>query len=154
VIGRRSRDSLILKLGKTIMRILSLPSLATFAIVAFFTTSAAMTPAEKQSNFKTENDAAMKRMMSDMAVKPSGDIDRDFAAMMIPHHQCAIDMARAELRNGSNEQLKRIAQEIIIDQQEEIVAMRLALGQPLPASAPAPTQVKRTSSSNPPPSSH
>ena len=63
----------------------------------------------------------------------------DFAAMMIPHHQGAIDMAVAELRHGHNERLKRIAQEIIVDQQQEIAAMRLALGQKLPASRPAPT---------------
>ena len=36
--------------------------------------------------------------------------------------------------------LKRIAQEIIIDQQQEIAAMKLAIGQPLPPSTPAPTQ--------------
>jgi uncharacterized protein (DUF305 family) len=51
-------------------------------------------------------------------------------------------MAQAELRHGANEQLRRIAQEIIVDQQQEITAMRLALGDPLPASAPAPTQAK------------
>jgi len=75
-----------------------------------------------------------------MAITPSGDVDADFTAAMIPHHQGAIDMALAELRHGKNEQLRRIAQEIIVDQQQEIVAMRLALGQTLPAPAPAPTQ--------------
>ena len=90
--------------------------------------------------FAAENDAAMTRMMAGMEVKPSGNIDRDFAAMMIPHHQGAIEMAQAELRYGSNEQLRRIAQEIIVDQQQEIAAMHLALDQPLPPSAPAPTQ--------------
>jgi hypothetical protein len=69
--------------------------------------------------------------------------------MMVPHHQGAIDMARAELRYGKNEQLKRIAQEIIVGQQQEIAAMRLAVGDPLPPSAPAPTQVSpRTSASS------
>lgn len=90
--------------------------------------------------FKAENDAAMDRMMAGMAVRPSGDVDRDFVEMMIPHHQGAIDMAQAELRHGRNEQLRRIAQEIIVSQQQEIAAMRLALGDPLPAQAPAPTQ--------------
>src|SRR6202035_5312956 len=87
-----------------------------------------------------ENNAAMDKMMAGMAVKPTGDVDADFAAMMIPHHQGAIDMALAELRYGKNEQLRRIAQEIIVDQQQEIAAMRLALGQPLPPSAAAPDQ--------------
>jgi len=90
--------------------------------------------------FAAENDAAMNRMMAAMEIKPSGDIDRDFAAMMIPHHQGAIEMAQAELRYGRNEQLRRIAQEIIVEQQQEIAAMHLALDQPLPPSAPAPTQ--------------
>ena len=94
---------------------------------------------EPNAQFKAENEAAMDRMMAGMAIKPSGDVDRDFAEMMIPHHQGAIDMAEAELRHGKNEQLRRIAQEIIVDQQQEIAAMRLALGDSLPASTPAPT---------------
>src|SRR5437899_2844150 len=81
-----------------------------------------------QAAFIAENDAAMTKMMAGMGVKPTGDIDRDFAAMMIPHHQGAIDMALAELRYGSNEQLRRIAQEIIVEQQQEIAAMHMALG--------------------------
>ncbi len=93
-----------------------------------------------EAPFLSENDAAMDRMMAGMAVKPSGDVDQDFAAMMIPHHQGAIDMAQAELRHGRNELLRRIAQEIIVDQQQEIGAMRLALGQPLPASVASPDQ--------------
>ena len=58
-------------------------------------------------------------------------------AMMIPHHQGAIDMAAAELRYGRNERLRRIAQEIVVDQQQEIAAMRLALGESALASDPA-----------------
>jgi hypothetical protein len=92
------------------------------------------------AEFKAENIAAMSKMMAGMAIESSNDIDRDFASMMIPHHQGAIDMAEAELRHGHNEQLRRIAQEIIVDQQQEIAAMRLALGDPLPASIVAPTR--------------
>ena len=75
-----------------------------------------------------ENDAAMMKMMVDMDVDPTGDVDADFVATMIPHHQGAIDMARAQLRYGANEQVRRIAQEIIVTQQDEIAAMRLAVG--------------------------
>jgi uncharacterized protein (DUF305 family) len=71
---------------------------------------------------------AMSDMMSAMDVTPTGDADYDFASAMIPHHQGAIEMAMAELRFGKNEQLRRIAQEIIVDQQQEIAAMRLAIG--------------------------
>jgi hypothetical protein len=56
-------------------------------------------------------------------------------------------MALSELRYGKNEQLRRIAQEIIVEQQQEINAMHLALGQPLSPAAPAPTQA---TSSQPP----
>ncbi|GAA3055209.1 hypothetical protein GCM10010520_00010 [Rhizobium viscosum] len=94
-----------------------------------------------ETPFLTENEAAMAKMMNDMAVRPTGDVNRDFVEMMIPHHQGAIDMAQTYLRYGGNEQLKRIAQEIIVDQQQEIAAMRLALGDPLPPSDPAPTQI-------------
>ena len=93
-----------------------------------------------EAPFLAENSAAMNTMMAGMNVKATGDVDVDFAAMMIPHHQGAIDMALAELRYGKNEQLRRIAQEIIVDQQQEIVAMHLALEQPLPRPAPARTQ--------------
>jgi Domain of unknown function (DUF305) len=89
--------------------------------------------------FLAENQRVMERMMAGMTIRPAHDIDRDFAAMMIPHHQGAVDMAVLELRYGKNEQLRRIAQEIIVDQQQEIAAMRLALGEPAPPSAPAPT---------------
>ena len=89
--------------------------------------------------FLAGNVAAMDRMMKGMTVKPSCDVDSDFVNMMEPHHQGAIDMAVLELRYGSNERLRRIAQEIVIDQQQEIDAMRLALGRKLPPSTPAPT---------------
>jgi hypothetical protein len=94
----------------------------------------------EESAFLRENDAAMTKMMNDMAAKPTGDVDRDFVAMMNPHHQGAIDMAIIELRYGKNEQLRRIAQEIIVDQMQEIAAMKLAIGEPAADTTPAPTQ--------------
>ena len=94
-----------------------------------------------EASFLAENDVAMTRMMTAMDIKPSGDIDADFVAMMVPHHQGAIDMANAQLRYGRNEQLRRLAQEIIVTQQQEIAAMRLAIGQPLLPSVPTPDQL-------------
>jgi uncharacterized protein (DUF305 family) len=93
----------------------------------------------EETSFLAENDVAMKKMMSDMSVKLSGDVDRDFVAMMVPHHQGAIDMALAVLRYGSNVQIRRLAQEIIVTQQQEIAAMRLAVAAP-PPSVASPTQ--------------
>src|ERR1700739_2256400 len=94
-----------------------------------------------EASYLADNVSAMTKMMTDMGIQPSGDVDTDFVAMMVPHHQGAIEMAQAELRFGRNEQLRRLSQEIIVTQQQEIAAMRLALGQPLPPPAPAPDQV-------------
>jgi uncharacterized protein (DUF305 family) len=104
--------------------------------------------AGSEAPYLTENDAAMKKMMVGMDVKPTGDVDRDFVAMMVPHHQGAIDMAIAVLRYGHNERVRRLAQEIIVDQQEEIAAMRLAVGEKFPASKPSPTQPVRAVPAN------
>ena len=65
---------------------------------------------------------------NDERYKPTGDVDADFVAMMVPHHQGAIDMALTVLRYGRNPQLRRLAQEIIVTQQEEIAVMRLEIG--------------------------
>ncbi len=72
-------------------------------------------------------DEAMERMHTGMHVAPSGDADRDFAAMMIPHHQGAIDMALLELRFGHDKRLRRLAQSIIVEQGQEIQLMRSIL---------------------------
>jgi uncharacterized protein (DUF305 family) len=114
---------------------------ATRILFAVASLSIAATPPPAMSaDFLRAIDVAMDRMMSGMRVASGGDVDRAFVDVMIPHHQGAIDMAVAELRYGKNQQLKRIAQEIIVDQQQEIAAMRLAAGDPLPPQTPAPTQ--------------
>src|SRR5438876_4847863 len=107
---------------------------------ALITAVASLAAGSTEAPFLAENRAAMNTMMAAMSIEPSGDVDADFVAMMVPHHQGAIDMAQAELRYGRNEQLRRLAQEIIVTQQQEIAAMRLALGQTLPPSAPSPNQ--------------
>jgi len=73
---------------------------------------------------------AMAKMDRDMAVECTGDADRDFAAMMIPHHQGAVDMALLELRFGKDERLRRLAQGIIVEQRQEIALMRDIVGAP------------------------
>src|SRR5262245_21489975 len=118
-------------------------------------TSVAAGPVE--APFLAENEAAMNTMMAAMRITPSGDVDADFVAMMVPHHQGAIDMARAELRYGRNEQLRRIAQEIIVAQQQEIAAMRLALEQSRsPSGSPpaSPSSAERTTGTTAAPTSH
>jgi uncharacterized protein (DUF305 family) len=59
----------------------------------------------------------------------TGGPDHDFVTMMIPHHQGAIDMAKALLLYGKDPQMRRLAQEIITDQESEIQLMRLWLKQ-------------------------
>ena len=97
--------------------------------VGFTSAVAVLATCSGKAPFSTENDAAMAKMMAAMDVKPCGNADVDFVALMVPHHQGAIDMAQTELRYGRNEQLRRMAQEIIVTQQQEITAMRLAIGQ-------------------------
>jgi hypothetical protein len=99
-------------------------------IAAVCETSFGSAPAE-EAPYLAENVDAMTKMMVDMGIRPTGDVDRDFVAMMVPHHQGAIAMARAELRYGRNERLRRMAQGIIVTQQQEIAAMHLAVGEPL-----------------------
>jgi uncharacterized protein (DUF305 family) len=104
-------------------------------------TAAPLAASPNETSFLAENSAAMSKMMAAMDVKPSGKVDADFVATMVPHHQGAIDMVQAELRYGHNAQLRRIAEEIIVTQQQEIAAMRLALGQSLPPSEASPDQI-------------
>lgn len=126
--------------GARLLVAFAAPSLVFGAFAHEAHPAAQKTATADESAFLAENDAAMTKMMNDMAAKPTGDIDRDFVAMMAPHHQGAIDMAVIELRYGKNEQLRRIAQEIIVSQLQEIAAMKLAIGEQVVASAPAPTQ--------------
>ncbi len=69
--------------------------------------------------------SAMDRMSRDMAAAPmTGDADKDFTAMMIPHHQGAIDMARYELANGKDPAMRKLARDIVAAQEKEIAAMK------------------------------
>ena len=113
------------------------PSLAEY-IAAICSAAFRSAPAH-EAPFLSDNVGAMTRMLVGMEIKPSGDVDRDFVEMMVPHHQAAIDMAVAVLRYGRNPKIRRLAQEIIVTQQEEITAMRLAVGEPLPPAVPSPT---------------
>ena len=72
--------------------------------------------------------SSMEKMHQAMAsVAASGDGDVDFVRLMLPHHQAAIDMAKTQLLYGKDPQMRRLAQEIITDQQSEIALMQLWL---------------------------
>jgi len=75
--------------------------------------------------FAREMDAGMIKMMNDMhAPGYTGNPDVDFLAMMIPHHQGAVEMARLVLIHGKDPLTRRLAEEIIASQSAEIAAMK------------------------------
>jgi uncharacterized protein (DUF305 family) len=81
--------------------------------------------------------SAWREMMSSMhtmhavmvSAEASGDADVDFVQLMLPHHQAAIEMAKTQLLYGRDPEMRRLAQEIIADQQSEIALMQLWLKQ-------------------------
>ena len=84
--------------------------------------------ASTESPFMEAMNRAMKQIDDGMISAPmKGDADHDFTSMMIAHHQGAIDMPKVELQFGKDPVLRRLAQEILVDQQSEIDAMQLWL---------------------------
>lgn len=81
------------------------------------------------SDFEKEMEAGMQRMMHGMHVRYTGNADLDFLAMMIPHHEGAVEMARLALIHGRDPATRRLAEDIIAGQTVEIQAMsaRLAI---------------------------
>jgi uncharacterized protein (DUF305 family) len=98
-------------------------------LLALLITTSVFAQIESENvTFMNAMNRAMTRMDEAMSSAPmNGDPDDDFATMMIPHHQGAIEMAKVELKFGKDPVLCRLAQEILVDQQSEIDAMRLWL---------------------------
>lgn len=99
------------------------------AIAAAVTTSFVLVdrPAiaqDTQAEMKAFTDAHHKMLMTMEDMKPTGDADKDFVMMMMPHHQGAIDMAEVELKYGKDPKLRQMAEEIIAAQKKEIEEMK------------------------------
>ena len=80
-----------------------------------------------EQQFLFDIDLAMSNMNRSMLMTPTDDIDRDFVNVMVPHHQGTIDMARAEIKYGRNDELRRLARKMVSEQDQEISSLRHAL---------------------------
>lgn len=113
----------------------ALPKLAALLVVTICVATALVrspsfgsSGADTEKFFQQQLHEAMTSMDREMENTPmTGDPDHDFAAMMIPHHKGAVDMAKAELLYGKDPVLRRLAQEIIVTQEQEIEVMRMRL---------------------------
>jgi Domain of unknown function (DUF305) len=78
--------------------------------------------------FSKAMEIGMEKMMSDMHQSGmTNDPDVDFLAMMIPHHEGAVEMARLVLIYGKDPLVRQLAEEMIASQQVEVAAMRSRL---------------------------
>ena len=75
-------------------------------------------------------DEMNQQMMMGMMAE---DVDVAFVCGMIPHHQSAVNMAKAELEHGDNDDAKAMAQKIIDSQEQEIAEMMSWLEEQAPA---------------------
>lgn len=69
-------------------------------------------------------DMSMSGMQAELQNKTGDEFDENFVAMMIAHHQGAIDMAEHALKNAKHDEVKQLAQDIIKAQSQEIDMMQ------------------------------
>ena len=96
---------------------------ATLLALTLLLPAIAFSQDDEQAAMKAYMDAN-QRMMNGMGMNMSNDPDKEFVAMMIPHHQGAIDMAKVELQYGKDPKLRAMAQAIVKAQETEIAEMK------------------------------
>ncbi len=93
----------------------------------------------EMKNLSNEMPKSMITMMANMnVIKMTGNFDIDFATIMIPHHQSAIDMAQDYLPNGKDNKIQAIAQNIIDTQKKEIEELKTIVANYKPAETEEP----------------
>ena len=121
-----------MKLAATLVAIglIGTSSLAMAEDMKMDMTKGAMDATKSEPKSKVDADYAKAmtesttKMMSNMDVKTTGRPDEDFVLLMTPHHQGAIDMAKVELKYGTDPTLRKMAEEIVAAQEKEIAEMR------------------------------
>ena len=88
------------------------------------------TKSEEEASYNADYSKIYKKMKDGMnAAKDTGNVDLDFVLEMIPHHEGGIEMAKAILKYGSNEEVKKIAQNIVTSQEAQIPVMQKLKGE-------------------------
>jgi uncharacterized protein (DUF305 family) len=88
-------------------------------------TASAQTPPAAAATGDKDLMGSMDVMNKAMAAAPmTGDVDQDFVAMMIPHHQGAVDMCKVEIRDGHDATLRTLCRAIVVAQTKEIALMK------------------------------
>ena len=91
----------------------------------------------RERQFLFAKDVAVSDMAQASLTHPSGDVDRDFVGMMAARDQATMELARAELLYGHNDAIRRLAQNIVAQQQHLMSEMKRAIGDTSVEAAPA-----------------
>ena len=76
-----------------------------------------------ERQFLFARDLAVSDVSRASLFEPTGNVDRDFVATMIPQNRAIIDMAGAELLYGHNDELRHLAETIVAQQQQQMSVM-------------------------------
>jgi uncharacterized protein (DUF305 family) len=96
-------------------------SFATFSLALLVSSFSYASVPSEGSHASHDMQMAMKAMCEKMdGMQMSHEANQDFVKMMIPHHQSAVDMAQAYLKEGTDPEIVAMAQKIIEAQKKEI----------------------------------